>query len=115
MTWPDVRGWATIGMFFMAAMTLLLAVLIPGAAQNELFKTLATLLFGTGGFGLVCSYLWGGSKASVTAVDTVNAIAANASPPAPPSPTPTPLTDPPAPVEVTGLGGGPVQTEETRP
>lgn len=78
---PDVRGWATLGMFALMFFVLGLVAFVPSLAENELFKTLATLLAGTGGFGLVCAFLWGGSKASTHAAETVNDLAkANAAP-----------------------------------
>jgi hypothetical protein len=72
---PDVRGWATIGIFALVAYDMSLIAFVPGLGDNELFKTLTTLLLGSGAFGLVCSFLWGGSKATASAVETVNAMA----------------------------------------
>lgn len=76
---PDVRGWATIGSFALAFYTLYLISAHPNLASNEIFKTAVILLLGTGGLGLVYSFLWGGSKASVQAADSVNEIAKGAS------------------------------------
>jgi hypothetical protein len=81
---PDIRGWATLGMFALVFYVLHLLHVDPALAHNELFKTLATLLLGSGAFGLVCAFLWGGSKASVSAVDTVNAVAKQAGTATPP-------------------------------
>jgi hypothetical protein len=98
---PDVRGWATIGMFALVFYLLHLISTHPELKDNELFKTVATLLIGSGAFGLVCSFLWGGSKASVSAVDTVNAVAKQASAPtlpaSPASPSATPEIQPDVP------------------
>jgi hypothetical protein len=68
---PDVRAWATVGMFGLAAYALTLVAMKPELADNRLFTTMATLLFGTGGLGLACSFLWGGSKTSMHAAETV--------------------------------------------
>lgn len=89
---PDTRGIATAAMFGIVVYMLWLIANVPRLASNELFKTVATLLIGSGAFGLVCAFLWGGSKASVAAADTVNQMAKanNAAPPAAPA-------DPPAP------------------
>jgi hypothetical protein len=76
---PDIRGLATVGMFCLIAYLLWLIANVEVLAKNELFKTVATLLVGSGAFGLVCSYIWGGSKASVAAADTVNAMARSTS------------------------------------
>lgn len=73
--WPDVRGWATLGIFALVTIDLILIAFAPGAAENELFKTISTLLWGSGAFGLVCAFLWGGSAATKSAIDTVNEIA----------------------------------------
>lgn len=80
---PDVRGWAAIGMFALVFYVVSLAAFIPALSGNELFKTIAILILGTGGFGLLCAFLWGGSKASVHAAEAVSDIAraASASPP----------------------------------
>lgn len=72
---PDIRSVATLLMFAMIFYMLWLIANVPTLAANELFKTVATLLVGSGAFGLVCAFLWGGSKASVAAADTVNAMA----------------------------------------
>jgi hypothetical protein len=92
---PDVRGWATIGMFALVFYVITLIAFVPAVSSSELFKTLATLLLGSGAFGLVCAFLWGGSKASVSAVDTVNAVAKQAGAPTPPA-APPPAPDAPA-------------------
>jgi hypothetical protein len=62
---PDSRGWATLGIFAMAADVLHMIAQHPELADNQLFTTCATLLFGSGGFGLVCSFIFGGSKSTV--------------------------------------------------
>ena len=75
MKTPDVRGWATIGMFALVAYVLTLTALVPNLRQDDLWKTICTLLLGSGAFGLVCAFLWGGSKATTAAIDTVNEMA----------------------------------------
>lgn len=75
---PDVRAWATVAIFALAAYDLHLIATNPALATNEIFKTATILLMGTGGLGLACSFLWGGSKASTAAADTVNAMAITA-------------------------------------
>lgn len=99
---PDVRAWATIGMFALVAYDLHLIATHEELATNELFKTVSVLLLGTGGFGLLCAFLWGGSKASVAAAETVNEMAKNAPPPG----------GPPAPVVVTNDPANPVPTTD---
>lgn len=73
--WPDVRGWATLAIFVLVFYVVSLIAFVPSVSESELFKTIATLLLGSGAFGLVCAFLWGGSKASNSAVDTVNEMA----------------------------------------
>lgn len=72
---PDIRAWATAAMFGLVFYLLHLIATHPELAQNELFKTVATLLVGSGAFGLVCAFLWGGSKATTGAIETVNQMA----------------------------------------
>lgn len=80
--WPDVRAWATLGMFLLVFYVVTLIAFIPAVSDSELFKTIATLLLGSGAFGLACSFIWGGSKATTGAIETVNEMArANAPPP----------------------------------
>ena len=104
-SWPDTRGWATIGIFAMAFFIIGLLAARPELGDNDLFKTLATLIFGSGAFGLACNYIWGGSKASSAAADTVNHMAKTAGVHAPGSVTveaPASVTvDTPAPVTPT--------------
>lgn len=86
---PDIRAWATLGMFALIFYLLHLIAVHQELRENELFKTVATLLVGSGAFGLACSFLWGGSKTTSAASETVNAMArASAAPalPAPPAP-----------------------------
>lgn len=115
---PDVRGWATFGIFILVAYVFSLIARNPGLANNELFKTATILLLGTGGFGLVCAFLWGGSKASNAAADTVNAIASTGAGPAPNTTTTvtskTEATDKaPVAVEIKQPEGAPVPVKET--
>lgn len=74
----DTRGWATIGMFALVFYVVTLIAFVPAVSESELFKTIATLLLGSGAFGLVCAFLWGGSKATTGAIDTVNDVARRA-------------------------------------
>jgi ABC-type siderophore export system fused ATPase/permease subunit len=92
---PDIRAWSTAAMFGLVFYVLWLIASYPELKTNELFKTVATLLIGSGAFGLVCAFLWGGSKASVAAADTVNAMAtSNAAAAAPVAPTVAPPMQP---------------------
>jgi len=78
----DIRARATGGMFALVFYVISLIAFVPAVSDSELFKTAATLLLGSGAFGLVCAFLWGGSKATTGAIDTVNEMAkANAPPP----------------------------------
>lgn len=73
--WPDVRGWATLAMFLLVFYVVSLIAFVPRVSDSELFKTIATLLLGSGAFGLVVAFLWGGSKATTSAIETVNEMA----------------------------------------
>lgn len=61
---PDARGWASIGMFALVVYVVTLIALKPELQHNDLFKMVAVQVIGTGGFGLLCAWLWGGSKVS---------------------------------------------------
>ncbi len=39
--WPDVRGWATIGMFVLVFYVVSLIAFVPFTSESELFKTVA--------------------------------------------------------------------------
>jgi hypothetical protein len=80
----DIRGWATLGMFALVFYVITLIAFVPAVSDSELFKTAATLLLGSGAFGLVCAFLWGGSTATTGAIDTVNERAKANAPPAAP-------------------------------
>lgn len=89
---PDIRAWATVGMFAIVFYLLHLVATVPALKENELFKTLATLLVGSGAFGLVCAFLWGGSKTTAAASETVSAIAKASA--VQPAPQPAPVVPP---------------------
>lgn len=77
--WPnDIRAWATFGMFVLVAGIVFAVYSKPELADNNLFATLATLLVGTGGFGLMTSFLWGGTKSASGAVEAMTSMAATA-------------------------------------
>jgi hypothetical protein len=78
----DIRAWATAGMFALVFYVVTLIAFVPAVSDSELFKTAATLLLCSGAFGLVCAFLWGGSKATTGAIDTVNQMAKANTPPA---------------------------------
>lgn len=122
---PDVRAWATVAIFALAAYDLWLIANHPALATNEIFKTATILLMGTGGLGLACSFLWGGSKASMAAADTVNALAVNAAGPPPTTSTTTTTTTAgihplaggqaaPVAVEISNPDNHPVPVHETK-
>lgn len=106
MRWPDIREWATIGMFLLVAWVIWIIAYV--FHDLELFKTMATLIVGGAGFGAVCAFLWGGTKASAGAVETVTNLAANSA-----GPTATPaggaLQPPGGP---SGNPGDPVHVEQ---
>jgi len=77
--WPnDIRAWASLGMFALVFVILWMIYDKPELADNNLFATVATLLAGTGGFGLMVSFLWGGTKSSAGAVEAMTSMAATA-------------------------------------
>lgn len=111
-----VIGIMLIGGFILLS-TLIIVLLAFGKSIPE--TTAATILgvFGTA-IGLIVGAVFRSDRVDQQRAETANtavtALAA-ATPPAPPTPPAVvvvPAPTPPAPVEVTGPGGGPVQTEE---
>ena len=47
---PDIRAWATAGMFILVFYVITLIAFVPEVSKSELFKTVATLLLGSGAF-----------------------------------------------------------------
>lgn len=73
----DVRSLVVISMVLMTIYILHLIAVNPELAENKLFEDVVKNLTGVGGFGLILMFLFGGSKASNQAIDTVNEIAKN--------------------------------------
>ncbi len=46
--WPDARGWIGLGSFVLTILVLLLIWRDPDLRKDEFFKTIATLIIGTG-------------------------------------------------------------------
>lgn len=68
---PDTRGWTTIGLFVLVFYIFHLMHVDPKLAATDLFKTVATLICGSGGLGLLFSFVWGGTKSSAGAVEAL--------------------------------------------
>lgn len=46
--WPDARGWIGFGVYFMCLLIFKMVYDKPALLDNEFFKTVATLIIGTG-------------------------------------------------------------------
>lgn len=76
----DIRGVVAIGVLLLVAMIFGLLAWIPELRGDGTFKDLAILVVGSGGFGIVLGWLFGGSKTGSQAVEKLEAPAP-ASPP----------------------------------
>lgn len=61
---PDSRGMLTTGLLALVFYIMSLVAFVPSLGDNELFKTLATLLVGTAFVGGVIAFYFGSSKNS---------------------------------------------------
>jgi hypothetical protein len=60
--WPDARGWIGIGAFALTVMVLWMLAVFPDLRQDEFFKTIATLIIGTGFINGVVSWAYSATK-----------------------------------------------------
>lgn len=82
--WPDARGWIGIGSFVLTVMVLWMLAVFPDLRADEFFKTICTLIIGTGFINGVVSWAYGATKGGGELADQNAAIVrkqAEASPP----------------------------------
>lgn len=60
--WPDARGWIGIGVYSLTVMVLWMLAAFPELRQDEFFKTIATLIIGTGFVNGVVSWAYSATK-----------------------------------------------------
>jgi hypothetical protein len=60
--WPDARGWIGIGAFSLTVMVLWMLAVFPDLRQDEFFKTITTLIIGTGFINGVVSWAYSATK-----------------------------------------------------
>lgn len=60
--WPDARGWVGIGSFVLTVMVLIMLAVFPALRSDEFFKTIATLIIGTGFVNGVVNWAYGATK-----------------------------------------------------
>lgn len=60
--WPDARGWIGIGAFSLTVMVLWMLAVFPDLRKDEFFKTIATLIIGTGFINGVVSWAYSATK-----------------------------------------------------
>lgn len=61
---PDARGWVTVALIALAFYILTLVAFVPNLADNELFKTLATVLITSGLVGGALAFYFSSTKGS---------------------------------------------------
>lgn len=59
---PDARGWIGLGVFLLTVMVLWMLAVFPELRQDEFFKTIATLIIGTGFVNGVVSWAYSATK-----------------------------------------------------
>jgi hypothetical protein len=59
---PDARGWIGIGVFVLTVMVLWMLAIFPELRHDEFFKTIATLIIGTGFVNGVVSWAYSATK-----------------------------------------------------
>lgn len=82
--WPDARGWIGVGVFVLTVMVLWMLAAFPELRQDEFFKTIATLIVGTGFINGVVSWAYSATKSGGELADNNAEIVrkqAEASPP----------------------------------
>ncbi len=60
--WPDARGWIGLGSFVLTILVLLLIWRDPDLRKDEFFKTIATLIIGTGWVNGVLAWAYSATK-----------------------------------------------------
>lgn len=60
--WPNARDWIGIGTFALTIMILWMVKADPSLRRDEFFKTIATLIIGTGFINGVVSWAYGATK-----------------------------------------------------
>lgn len=67
--WPTERGWVTVGTFALTGSMLKMAEVHDGLWEVELFKTLLTLVIGTGIVSMILAFHFSANKSDETRAD----------------------------------------------
>lgn len=59
---PDSHGWLAVAIISLVFYIITLLAFVPSLQDNELFKTLATVIVGSGFIGGVIAYFYSNSK-----------------------------------------------------
>lgn len=73
--WPDARGWIGIGVFALSVMVLIMIKQDATLRQDEFFKTIATLIIGTGLINGVVSWAYSATKGGGEQADAAANVA----------------------------------------
>lgn len=84
--WPDARGWIGIGIYTMCTQLLWMMALYPELRQDEFFKTISTLVIGTGFINGVVSWAYSATQGGGEAAKSSARIAEQAASAALPTP-----------------------------
>ncbi|WP_375272033.1 hypothetical protein [Sphingomonas sp.] len=72
--WPDARGWVGVGSFVLTVVVLGMLAFVPELRKDEFFKTIATLIIGTGFVNGVVNWAYGATKGGGDLADNNAAI-----------------------------------------
>jgi hypothetical protein len=72
--WPDARGWIGLGSFLLTVLVLVMLATVPALRSDEFFKTIATLIIGTGFVNGVVNWAYGATKGGGELADNNAAI-----------------------------------------
>jgi hypothetical protein len=101
---PDARGWIGIGVFALTSQVLFMLWMVPPLRTDDFFKTIATLIVGTGFINGVVSWAYSATKGGGEQAESSARIAEKVAglPPVTPEPMPVTIVNPsdqPVPVE----------------
>jgi hypothetical protein len=104
---PDARGMIGFGVFLLTSQVLLMLWLVPELRTDDFFKTIATLIVGTGFINGVVSWAYSATKGGGEQAESSARIAERVA-----GLVPVVTDEPPAP---TGTPSDPVNVKEVKP
>jgi hypothetical protein len=88
---PDTRAFVAGGYFALAFYLLYMVGISPSLLGNAAFMTVASLIIGTGGLGVVGSFFFGGTKTGAEVMNRQSQALSGPAAPPPRAPPPPPI------------------------